>query len=478
MVDIFENKRQDYKFTAQPSSFRDPSGFVFSHNGKLFRQVNQSYQDNYSLFMRSGLYSCLVKNEMLIPHHEVDNPVADIDFVWRILEPEMINFISYPYEWCFSQFKDAALLTLDIQKIALEHGLSLKDASAYNIQFHNGRPVFIDTLSFEPYIESRPWVAYRQFCQHFLAPLAIMAKCDIRLSKLMLSYIDGLPLDLASKLLPNFSWFDYGIAMHLHLHARTQKTFSESHKPPSKTAIKFSQVSRAGLIGLLIGLRKTISKLKLKNITTEWGEYYKDTNYSDNAFEYKKSLVKKFLKNSGFKQKVWDLGANVGLFSRMASENGLFTVAFDIDPIAVENNYCQVRENKDGLLLPLLLDLTNPSPGIGWNGVERKPLVDRGPADWVMALALIHHLSISNNVPFNLVASFFAKICRYKLIIEFVPKSDRQVQRLLRSRDDVFVNYNRDYFEKAFKQYFTIERAELIEGTERVLYPMQRNNIC
>jgi hypothetical protein len=457
-----------------PASFRDPSGFIFQYEGELYRQVNLSYRDYYQMFTDSGLYEALVYQKMLLPHEEVDSPVADENNAWRILKPEPIRLISYPYEWCFSQLKDAALLTLDIQFIALDHGMCLKDASAYNIQFHRGKPIFIDTLSFEPYIEGKPWVAYRQFCQHFLAPLALMAKKDIRLGQLMRNHIDGLPLDLAGKLLPKWSWLNLGIMMHLHLHARTQQSFSDSHEAPSKTALKLSKVSKVGLIGLLDSLRKTIAKLDWKPGDTEWGDYYNDTNYSDNAFEAKRHQVEAFLENANPRNGVWDLGANIGLFSRIASEKGILTVAFDIDSSAVEINYRQVRKQGEKTLLPLLLDLTNPSPGLGWNVTERESILNRGPVDCVMALALIHHISISNNVPFEKIAIFLAELCRQSLIIEFVPKSDSQVQRLLRSREDIFVNYDRDHFEKAFTQYFSIERAELIEGSERVLYLMRK----
>ena len=456
-----------------PASFRDPSGFIFKHDGELYRQVNLSYRDHYQMLIDSGLYAALVERGMLTPHEEVDNPVADETSVWRILKPEPIKLISYPYEWCFSQLKDAALLTLDIQRIALEHGMCLKDASAYNVQFQNGRPTFIDSLSFEPYVEGSPWVAYRQFCQHFLAPLAVMAKRDVRLMQLMRSQIDGLPLDLASSLLPRRTWLNFGLLTHLHLHAKTQKAFSSSHKAPSETTLKFSKVSKLGLTGLLEGLRNTISKLEWKPGGTEWGDYYNDTNYSDSSFETKRKQISAFLDDIN-PSTVWDLGANIGLFSRIASARSIATVAFDIDPSAVEINYRQIRKQNDPFLLPLILDLTNPSPGLGWNSTERDSLVDRGPVDCIMALALIHHLSISNNVPFDRVAAFFAELCGNSLIIEFVPKPDSQVQRLLRSREDIFAEYDREHFEQSFSEYFTIARSETIDGSERILYLMNK----
>ena len=465
--------RESNNCVTMPASFRDPSGFIFQHEGELYRQVNQAYRDHYQMLMDSGLYAALVKQGMIVPHEEVDGPVADENSAWRILKPEPIPLISYPYEWCFSQLKDAALLTLDIQRLALEHGMCLKDASAYNIQFHHGRPVFIDTLSFEPYAEGQPWVAYRQFCQHFLAPLALMSKRDVRLGQLLRVYIDGLPLDLASALLPRRTWLPSGLMMHLHLHARTQKAFAASDKAPSETTKRLSRVSRNGLIGIIEGLRKTITKLDWKPGGTEWGDYYNDTNYSDSSFETKRRHIVAFLDEID-PTEVWDLGANIGLFSRITSDHSLSTVAFDIDPSAVEINYRQVRKQNESSLLPLLLDLTNPSPGLGWNSTERDALTDRGPVDCIMALALIHHLSISNNVPFGRVASFFADLCRRSLIIEFVPKSDSQVQRLLRSRQDVFSDYDREHFEKAFTEFFSILRTEAIEGSERVLYLMQK----
>lgn len=264
-----------------------------------------------------------------------------------------------------------------------------------------------------------------------------------------------------------------GLMMHLHMHSRSQKSFADSHETLSETALKFSRVSRVGLIGLIEGLRKTIEKLNWEPGGTEWGDYYNDTNYSDNAFDTKRRYISVFLDDANPKE-IWDLGANIGLLSRIASDRGLFTVAFDIDPSAVEINYRQVRKQKESFILPLLFDMTNPSPGLGWNNSERDAFTHRGPVDCVMALALIHHISISNNVPFERVASFLAELCRRSLIIEFVPKSDSQVKRLLRSREDIFLEYDREHFEKALTKHFSIRRAETIKGSDRILYLMSK----
>src|SRR5574338_267074 len=184
------------------SSFRDPSGYVYKDaSGNVMRYVSKEYADDYNFLMQSGLYNELVDAGLLIPHKEVTPKAIDANR-HKLLQPEQIPFMSYPYEWSFSQLKDAALATIKTQQAALKHGMVLKDASAYNIQFYKGKPVLIDTLSFERYKTDEPWIAYRQFCQHFLAPLALAAYVDIRLLKLLRDYIDGVPLDLASELLP------------------------------------------------------------------------------------------------------------------------------------------------------------------------------------------------------------------------------------------------------------------------------------
>ena len=457
---------------AQPSSgqlsasFRDPSGFLFSREGVLYRQVNRKYEQEYARLMESGLYDKLVKAGLLIPHVEVDQAPAESEFVHKIIQPERVPFISYPYEWSFSQLKDAALATLSIQRRALKVGMSLKDASAYNIQFVRGKATLIDTLSFELYKEGQPWVAYRQFCQHFLAPLALMALRDIRLNQLLRIYIDGVPLDLASGLLPSKTRVNFGLLTHIHLHASAQRKYSGAD-----VKSRAATMSVQAMTGLIDSLDSTVRKLDWKPGGTEWGNYYDITNYSDSAFEHKKQLIREW--SAQIKPSiVWDLGANNGVFSRLAGESGAYIISSDMDPTAVEQNYRQVKAEKTENLLPLLLDLTNPSPSIGWANAERGSFSGRGPADIILALALIHHLAISNNVPLLQVADFLASIGKW-LVIEFVPKSDTQVQKLLISREDIFPSYTREGFENAFQQKFRIAEAVNLRESERVLYLME-----
>jgi len=451
------------------ASFRDPSGFLFSRNGTLYRQINQSYSEDYKKLTESGLYDRLVKAGVLIKHEEVDQSPVDPDAAFKIIQPEHVPFISYPYEWSFGQLKSAALITLAIQKRALKADMSLKDASAYNIQFLRGRAVLIDTLSFEDYKEGEPWVAYKQFCQHFLAPLALMALRDVRLNQLLRVYIDGVPLDLAGALLPWQTRLNFGLLTHIHLHAGAQKRYADSE---SETKSRSNVMSRQALSGLIESLEKTIENLDWKPKGTEWGNYYDITNYSDSAFEHKKQLVREWIKKIKPAQ-VWDLGANNGEFSRVAGESGAYVVSYDIDPAAVEQNYRRVKNDKTENVLPLVLDLTNPSPAIGWANRERDSFRERGPADMVLALAVIHHLAISNNVPLPQLADFFAETGKW-LVIEFVPKADSQVKKLLSSRQDIFPQYTREGFEAAFAEKFHIREIVEVRESERILYLMQQ----
>lgn len=452
------------------ASFRDPSGFIFIRDAVVYRQVNLAGRESYDALMQSGLYERLTKAKALVSHQEVPLTFAPTaELAYKVIRPEPIPFISYPYEWCFDQLKDAAILTLSIARRALEYGLSLKDASAYNVQFLAGKPIFIDTLSFEPYQEGLPWVAYRQFCQHFLAPLALMAHKDIRLSQLLRVYIDGIPLDLASRLLPARSRLNFGLLSHIHLHARSQQKYAG--KQVSRNALE-GKVSLPALRGLLENLLTTVRGLHLRSANTEWGNYYEENNYTEAAFAAKRNLVKDYLLAVN-PRSVWDLGANTGEFSRAASEMGILTAAFDIDHSAVQQNYRMVKQNSEKSLLPLWIDLTNPSPALGWDSRERASLRERGPVDLIMALALIHHLAIANNVPLERAAASFADMARH-LIIEFVPKTDSQVQRLLATRADIFPDYNRDGFEQAFTRQFIIHKAEPIPGSQRILYLMER----
>jgi hypothetical protein len=448
-----------------PSSFRDPSGFLFEREGGLYRQVNRIYKEPYDELVGGGLYAALTERGLLVSHEEVDIAPPDPQRAYKVIRPRLIPFISYPYEWCFSQLKEAALAMLKIQKTAMGFGMSLKDASAFNIQFADGRPVLVDTLSFEK-LQLKPWVAYRQFCQHFLNPLLLIVYKDFELNQLSRVFIDGVPSSLTSRLLPPRTRFRPSLASHVHLHALSQRYFS------TKTArVRERSIRPVSLAGLMESLESLVRRLDFRLKKTEWADYYEETNYTQEAFEEKKKTVEELL-DIMKPDAVWDLGANTGVFSRLASRRGVETVAFDVDFVAVELNYRECLAKKDKNLLPLVMDLTNPTPAIGWENRERKSLLERGPVDAALALALLHHLAISNNLPFLKIAEFLSRVCRW-LVIEFVPKEDSQVRRLLATREDVFPDYTQPSFEGAFGGHFIIRKSVPIKGSQRTLYLME-----
>jgi len=451
------------------SSFRDPNGFVFLKDKVMYRQINTGYGENYDYFMNSGLYKKLLESNLIVKHEEVSSEHAVSKNAYKVIKPEIINFISYPYEWSFSQLKDAALVTLKIQRIALDHEMSLKDCSAYNIQYKDNKPILIDTLSFEKYEKLGTWASqYHQFCRHFVAPLCLMAYRNIYLNKLALTYLDGIPIDLASSLLPFKTYFKYIPLYHLHINSKVQKQFAD--KP--KEWIKHRKSNKQNLLKTLEKLESNIKKMGLKTEQTIWADYYKDTNYSEASFNHKKDLVKSFLGKIKSKT-ILDLGANTGIFSKIASSMGIETISVDNDPNAVEKNYLKCIKDGETKILPLLIDLVNPSPSIGWGNKERPSFFERTQVDAILALALVHHLVISNNIPLTKLSKFFSKTCNF-LIIEFIPKSDSQVKRILSNKKDIFPDYTQERFEDVFKKNFSILYQQEIKGSERVLYLMKK----
>lgn len=445
------------------ASFRDPSGFIFRRGGVVLRQVNQAFEHHYRKFLDSGLCGELIEAGLMLPFEEsTEEPSAPGALC--VLRPQALRLISYPWEWSFGQRKDAALVTLDIAKRARQKGMVLKDANAFNIQFYQGRPVLIDHLSFEAAVEGEPWVAYHQFCEQFLAPLALMALVDIRLGGMMRGYTAGVPLDLASTLLPGSSKMKLGLLAHIHGHAKARK---QSEGGGSGSSARMNDTAH---LALLDNLTTTIKSLQWTPEGTVWGDYYAQTNYSPDAMDSKRRLVKNFLTDIDEPLRTcWDLGANTGEFSQIAAELGLQTTAWDIDPAAVEKNYRAVKEKGLTNLLPLRQDFADPSPRLGWDLNERESLADRGPADAALALALVHHLAIANNVPLSLVAKWLSKMGRW-VIVEFVPKSDSQTQRLLASRRDIFDGYHEEGFAAAMDGHFELVRREMIPDSERTLF--------
>lgn len=375
-----------------------------------------------------------------------------------VMELETVPFISYPYEWCFEQLRDAALLTLDVAMTSLEHGMILKDASAFNIAWLEGRPVFLDHGSFTRYEEGRPWQAYRQFVMHFLGPLTLCKYFDSRMLSLLSSHLDGIPLDLLGSLLPFSSHFSFSTQMHIHWHARMEA----SHERTFDTQmVAKAKMTKKHLMELLNYLHGSVLDMKPRHSRSEWENYYDETNYSASAQESKRQMVDSYcsrLKPS----RVVDLGANNGLYSRVAAKHADIAVAADIDCNAVESMYLK----RDPKLYPIVQDLCNPSSACGVLCHERESFAQRAHGDLAMGLALAHHLRIGGNWTLEQLAELFSETGAHCLV-EFVPKEDSQVKKLLQSREDIYDDWNLDDFTEVFRRRFKSCSVEPVADSRR-----------
>ena len=448
------------------SSYRDNDGFVFEQGGLYYRIIKPSYFPHYQILMESGLYATLTNAGRLVAHKEIDNNNFDVSNFrnCKILLPEQIAFISYPYEWSFNMWKDAAITTLKIATQALEYGMFLKDATPFNIQFTKGRPVFIDTLSFEKYEVGRPWIAYNQFCKCFLAPLLLMHYNHSELGKIMTSFPNGIPLEVVKNLLPLKAKLSIQVYMHVYLQGKAAS---------KKSNVAENNFSKEKFLLLLKGLLDLVDKLKLKKTKSTWDDYYEETILSKQYLEAKKILVSSFAEKINF-ESVIDLGANDGVFSLLLQEKAKQIIAIDGDVNCVNDLYNNIRKAKIKNIVPLYASLNAPTPAIGWANEERTALTFRLKADLVMALALVHHLAIGANVPLGFIAKWLSGMGVY-LIIEFVPKSDEKVKLLLQNREDIFDEYNLESFKNIFAEFYNFELEERVGDTDRILFLMKRN---
>ncbi|OGP59270.1 MAG: hypothetical protein A2V65_07775 [Deltaproteobacteria bacterium RBG_13_49_15] len=437
-------------------SFKDPFGSIYTINDSIYRSVLPAGIADFDAARHAGVHDRLIKSGLLIPHELVDaGDEAPEGTVYSLSHP-CLPFVSYPWEWPFSMLKDAAILHLDVMEVLIPIGFWLRDASAFNVQYGGNGLILIDTLSIGKRMPGSPWVAYGQFCSHFLAPLSMAAYSDIRMMSLWRSYIDGFPLDLAIKALPFHRKYRIGLLMHLFLHARFQARAQKQKNLQNHSEGKKPKVSDRGLIGLVRSLRRAVSKINWNGFSKLWVDYESFRTYRAEDISKKSEFVDGVIHRLQPKM-VWDFGANLGEFSQIAASAGSFVVSIEKEPACTELLYREIRQKKyRDRILPLTMDLANPSPGLGWNGRERLSLSDRGPADLILALALIHHLVLSAYVPFEHIARWFSSLARY-LLVEFIPPTDTMVKKLLANRDEGHLPYSMESFRESFGKRFDFE---------------------
>lgn len=438
------------------SSFRDPDSSLTYDNSYYYRRISLNYEKHYNHFIESGLKDKLLQEGFILPFDEIVVDSNEDGVSSRVLRTDILPFVSYPYEWSFSQFKEAALLTLKINQIALEYGMILKDASMFNVQFIGCKPVFIDLASFEVYEQDTPWKAYYQFCKHFYGPLFLAAKKNIILPKLLQYFIDGIPL---KEVLSICSWMDFlnfGAFLHLYLHAKGEGKIVKGGKE--------NKVAKKQLSNIFSHLESAITDLTIKQKQTIWDTYNQNNNYEIESQQHKVEIINGFLDQIEG-EKALDIGANDGLYSQLLANKGMYTLVVDIDELAVDRAFKMQHD----LVHPLQMNLVNPTPAIGWNNRERKSFWDRCHVDVIQALAIVHHLVITHDISFEEIAKKIAQHTQY-LIIEFVSPNDSQAQILLQNKPHHLLNYNQINFEKCFNIYFNLELKTQVKESLRDIY--------
>ncbi len=458
----------------EPGSFRDRDSRVVISEGSVLRALSPEGAADWRLLAASPLLETLVEQEKLVATREVDawqigDPELLPNGVEAALEHERIPFVSYPYEWTFSMLRAAALLQLEIGIAAIDEGLALKDATPYNVQFRGSSPVFIDVGSFEELPAGEPWVGYRQFCMLYLYPLMFQAHKDLPFQPWMRGSIDGIqPID-AIKVFSLRDRLRRGVFLHASLHARLDRRANRSGPGDADAPAKKRAVKPEAVQAHMKSMKRLVEKLRWKAGESAWSGYRQDNTYSDEDDRRKQEFVDE-VAASERPGLTWDMGCNDGAYSRIADRNSDRVVAFDFDHATVEALYRSLRDEGNTTILPLVADLADPSPALGWRGLERKTLADRGAPDLTLALALIHHVSISANIP---VADFLAWAAELgsALVIEFPKRDDPMVRALLANKpEDANPDYELAGFESELERRYTVERREELPSGDRVLF--------
>lgn len=460
----------------EPASFRDPTNQVgYDADGQVLRVLRGAAVADWKALAGTGFFPRLVEAGQICRTEQWGEEDGAGELTLR---HERIPFISYPYEWTFSMLRDAAALHLEVLLAALAEGITTKDGSAYNVQWRGTAPTFIDIGSFERLREGEPWAGYRQFCQTMLFPLLVTAHLGVPFQPWLRAQIDGIESAQIRPLFRGRRRFRAGVLRHVHLHDAMQRRFASASSNEVRDQMKAAGYSTELVVATVRGLRKLVGKLDWRPPQTHWAGYRQDCSYSDADRDAKISFVDAALTElrAGGSElaMVLDLGANDGAYSRLAAGHARQVVAVESDHAVTDALYRSLRDDPDqgtaGRVLPLVMDLANPSPGIGWRGAERSAFATRADADAVLALALVHHLAIGRNVPLPEVLDSLAELGR-AVVVEFVEPQDPMATQLLANKPaGMFADYRREVFEKLLAERFTVVRRQELPSGSRVLY--------
>ncbi|MEU8262240.1 class I SAM-dependent methyltransferase [Micromonospora sp. NPDC048999] len=454
-----------------PGSFRDPGNRVFHRRGEVLRGLDErSARDWRALAATDFFRDLLAAGKVCGTEELVPTPV---DLPWAaVLRHERIPFVSYPYEWSCGMLRDAALLHLEILRSALAAGFTTKDGSAYNLQWQGAAPVFIDVGSFEPARDGEPWAGYRQFCQTLLYPLLLQAHLGLDFQPWLRARIDGIEPDQMRRLFSGARRRHTGVLTHVHLHGALQARHAHASTSDVRAQLRDAGYSRELVLATVRGLEKLVRRLDARPARSHWSDYQRTCAYSMPDRQTKESFVDRAAAVT-MPGLALDLGANDGRYARIAARHAEYVVAVEQDPTVVDVLYRALRDEGERRILPLVMDLADPSPGGGWRSVERAAFADRARADLVLALALVHHLAIGRNVPLDAVLDQLAALTTPggTLVVEYVHPEDPMARRLLANKPDgLFPDYRREAFEALLvARGRIIRRVELPSGT-RTLY--------
>jgi len=435
-----------------PGSFRDRTARIFLHQGKIYRALSKQALEDWRrvstlpFFQQLTVDGRIIRTEEL-SEQQVQQLAVPVSCA-AILHHQRITFITYPYEWCFSMLRRAALLHLEILTEAVRSGTILKDASPYNVQFRGSHAVFIDTGSFVAHGDSEPWIGYRQFCEMMLFPLLLQAYRRIDIQPVLRVRLDGIR---AREFLRPLSWRDMlrpGVLTHGWLQSLLEQS-AGSTKTDTIGALKSSGFDRKLIQNNLARLTRLIQRLTWKPDLTHWTSYRQAFPHVLQDGYAKSKFVREVCQL--YRRKlVWDLGCNDGHFSEIAAENADTVIAMDQDHGCVEIFYKKLAEKKNEQIVPLCVDLLNPSAALGWRGRERARLENRGLPELVLCLGLIHHLVIAGNIPLPEVVDWLASLGA-EVVIEFPGKGDLMVKELLRNKPDQYDDYSFAALETALR---------------------------